>query len=153
MIENWFLEQGPEVMVFGPEHPATQLLMHHEGIEQLRQQFYQSGYQPQEIWWDPGGGARGFKRLVVEISAHLRISYEILFLVEDNPETIRGTIGTYRATVHREGDTAVFEVTNLTGWESFLRTPWGPILPNQPREAFGPGGNFWQTFIWREPLP
>lgn len=155
MIENWFLEQGPEKLEFGPEHPATRLLMHHKGVEYYRQEFYRSGREGKweaEGLWDAGEGAADLKKLAIEISAHLRIAYEIMFLIEDNPETIRGTIGTYYVTVKREGNEAVFEVYNLTGWESFTRTPWFSILPNQPREAFGPGGNFEQIFQWREPI-
>jgi hypothetical protein len=154
MIENWFLEQGPSVMVFGPEHPATRLLMHHEGVEEARRLFYQNQFPKEGYRWDAGEGARGFRRLTIEVSSHLRIFYEIVFLLEDNPETVRGTIGTYTVVeIRREGNEAVFKVKNVTGWESFTRTPWGPILPDQPREAFGPGGNFTQIYTWQEPIP
>lgn len=127
--------------------------MHHKGVEEARELFYQGQLDEEGYQWDAGEGARDLKRLAIEISAHLRIFYEIVFLVEDNPETVRGTIGTYIVKVRREDNVAVFQVENVTGWESFSRTPWGPLLRDRPREAFGPGGDFSQIYTWREPIP
>ena len=135
MIENWFLEQGPSILEFGPEHPATRLLMRHEGVDYYRKMFYQSGYQDIEGLWDAGEGARGLKRLFIEVSSHLRIAYETVFLIEDNPETVRGTLGSYRVSIKRIDGEAEFKVENVTGRESFLRTPWGPLLRNLEREV------------------
>ena len=100
MIEDWFFELGEPKREYGESHPITRLLMHHEGVEFYRQQFYQSGYQDiEKRLWDAGEGAGGLQRLWIEITSHLRIGYEVLFLIEDNPETVRGTLGSYWVTV------------------------------------------------------
>ena len=63
--------------------------------------------------------------------------------------------------IKRIDDEAEFRVENVTGRESFLRTPWGPMLKNLEREETRPtwfsgvgwDGTITETFTWREPLP
>jgi signal peptide peptidase SppA len=92
MIEGWFFEQGGNPQRFGPDHPATQILMNHRGVEQWRQQFYRGGCQ--DIVREGRGelyepAEENLERASTEIRSHIQVAYEILFRIEDSEQTIK----------------------------------------------------------------
>jgi RHS repeat-associated protein len=134
MIDGWFFELGRNLRYFDTDDRATQILRHHEGVEEARKLFYQQGCQsivdnPEtEDWegylYDVGHETQGFERLGVEIRSHARVAYEIIFQVPDSEQTIAGTLGSYGVEATNLGDgVAEFSVYNVTSRESFLRIP------------------------------
>jgi hypothetical protein len=131
MTENWFFEQGEETIYFDQNHPATQLLMHHRGVEQWRQKFYRNGCQhilgPKGIGelYSPVQDMSKPEALWTEIHSHMLVGWEMLMGIEDREQTINGTIGSYSVRIMNNHDgTATFQVYNQTSWRSFLRPPF-----------------------------
>ena len=125
MYQTWFFELGREdELYFDENHPATQILMHHKGVSDFREEFYQSGCQNiEDKWCTPAEG--DLERALAEVRSHGQVGYETLVGIEDSERTINGTLGSYRVTITNNGDgTASFEVYNPTSWESFLRLPF-----------------------------
>jgi RHS repeat-associated protein len=158
MIEDWFFELGEEVRYFGEHHPATQILMHHRGVNDARDKFYyENGCEYTTYGYDAKQGKEGIAVVVVAAGAHLRVAVETLLLWGDNTETIEGTLGSYSVKISNNGDgSATFVVENTTSWQSGT---FG-LIRNKHRDETGPnwlseygvGGNLRQVAVWNEPI-
>jgi RHS repeat-associated protein len=157
MIEDWLFELGPEMRTFNENDSATQLLMRHNGVNEIREEFYNTGCEYASGYYDAAHGKKGWAKVPVAVPAHIRVFIETVLLIPDSVETIEGTIGSYKIEISNNQDgTAKFNVENIASWQS---GSFGTI-ENKSRDETDPnwlcdqgcGGNLEQKFEWNETI-
>jgi hypothetical protein len=125
------LEIGPEVQVYGPESPFTQILRHHRGVRDFRKEWAEAGYPPVypppgEIWiFEIEKTAPTPLRAYVQENIKMLLSFA--GFGSPTPEgpinPLGGVVGSYDVEVYRLDGSAMFIVKNETKWESGTRVP------------------------------
>jgi hypothetical protein len=156
---DWFWENGLEYQWFGPDRKVTHELMRDEGVAEARKAYLDLG-APQSYTHFYGFGIDEYPRELLQALTLQDVTGSFL--------------GSYRVDIYDKNDGKVlFIVTNVTGWESGTRNPFGgsstssvegilfrgqslmnpkSILENRARAEDGPGGNLFQSYFWEERL-
>ncbi len=156
---DWFWENGMEYQRFGPDRKVTHELMRDEGVAEARKAYLDQG-TPQPFTYFYGFGIDDYPRETLQALTLQDVTGSVL--------------GSYRVDIYDKNDGKVlFIVSNITGWESGTRNPFGgsstssvegilfrgqslmnpkSILENRARAENGPGGNLYQSYFWEERL-
>ncbi|MBC7228457.1 MAG: RHS repeat-associated core domain-containing protein [Thermoflexales bacterium] len=144
ILTSWFFEIGPEEQWYGPESPFTQILMHHVGVQRVREEWAAAGYP---LAFPAPGEFRTFRieetastPLGAYVQENVRMLLSFGGFGSPTPEgpinPLGGILGSYDVQITNLGDgTALFLVKNETDWASGTRIPGQPyfFLPGLER--------------------
>jgi hypothetical protein len=168
IVRNWFSQHGPAGNVFYADSSLTLDIINEPGMGDFRQNWEEAGYPLPYEWQHQADVREGslLNRIIsgvgVYASEHLwNLPLAVTGFGSTDPsgtvDAIGGTIGSldYIRVYDAGNGNVLFEVENVTGWQSGTRIPGTnySLINDISREDAMFGGTITELFYWMEPFP
>ena len=140
MFMDWITGKGDERRTFGPGTPQVNDMRDATGVNRAKKYFYKKNAARLSMGCDP---------LSLEELTDYNPGFGLKGLIEAGLDPTEQFVGNYRVDVYPNADnTITIVLSNNTSMTSLLYS----IGPSWDRSSFGPGGNMYQIYTWKEPI-